>query len=175
LPLQVFDQPMEDKLGKPGTGWDEPVVVSEVEHANEQFTAVTIIDNSLIHREPVLPRSAGATSDPAPQPFRHGDGNIGMNIGERLSRNYDIPAHIQVPSSIARVSFGWDLWVALAWKKLEIDLHTANPLSTIFQFGPPVPMRDTRTWNRDSTYRTNRLAVSDRSSHWVLPSSCGER
>src|SRR5690606_2335805 len=94
LPLQVFDQPMKDELGKPGTSRDEPVVAGEVEHTNKQLTTVAIIDDSFIYQEPVLPESAGAAGDPAPQPLRHGNGDIGMNINERVSRNYDIPAHI---------------------------------------------------------------------------------
>src|SRR5690606_26994685 len=168
-------QLVKNELGDPGAGRDEPVVVGEVKYTSEQFTTVAVVDDSLIHQEPVLPESAGAASDPAPQPFRHGDGDIGVNVGEGASRDYNISAHIQVPPSVARVSFGRNPRTALARENLEVDLHTANPLSTMLQLGPPVPMRDARTRNRDSTYRTNRLAVSDRSSHWALPSSCGER
>jgi hypothetical protein len=85
---------MENELGKPGTSRDEPVMVGEVEYTNKQFATVAVVDDSLIHQDPVLPESARAASDSAPQPFRHGNGDIGMSISEGVSRNYNIPAHI---------------------------------------------------------------------------------
>src|SRR5690606_23864748 len=105
------DQPMEDELSDPGTSRDKPVMVGEIEHANEQLTTITVIDDSLIHQETVFPESAGAASCPSPQPFWHGDSDIGMDVGEGVSRDYNISAHIQVPPSITRVSFGWNSWV----------------------------------------------------------------
>src|SRR5690606_27705456 len=111
---------------------------------------------SLIDQQTPLAKGTGSAGDPAPQDFWHGDIDIGVYVDEGPGRNHRRPAHVQIPSGIARICSRRIARLSLRRVLLDIDtvaiLHSAIPSrSTTFQAGPPVPINGTGTCHRRST------------------------
>ena len=60
---------VKNEWSDPDAGRNEPVVVGEVKHAIKQLTPVAVVDDPLIHQEPVLPRVLERPVISAPQPL----------------------------------------------------------------------------------------------------------
>lgn len=105
---------MQEKLSQSLALSEEHRPRPEVENAEEEFSPVAVVDDTLDHEEVPLSDAGGPTDDPAPYPRRQGDLNVGVYVGKPERPDPGIAGNVDIESGVPFVLLAWDVDVLIA-------------------------------------------------------------